>query len=108
MNSQEIISLYESIADLTGQMLAAARDGDWERLAGLESHCTGHVATLKSEEPHTALSGIARERKVKIIQKILEDDRAIRSLTQPWTLQLSALMNSNTERNLSKTRGANP
>ena len=83
MNSQEVISLYETISDITGQMLAAARTGDWQRLTELESRCTGHVDTLKREEPHMALPNIERERKVRIIKKILENDREIRTITEP-------------------------
>lgn len=108
MNSQEVISLYETISDITGQMLAAARTGDWERLTELESRCTGHVDALKREEPHMALPNIERERKVRIIKKILENDREIRTITEPWMAQLSALINSSgTERKLSKAYGAN-
>lgn len=107
MNSQEVISLYEAISDITGQMLAAARTGDWERLSELESRCTGHVDTLKREEPHMKLLSGERERKVRIIRKILENDREIRTLTEPWMTQLSTLMNSGSaERKHSKTCGA--
>ena len=37
LNSQEVISHYEALADITNQMLAAARERDWEHLAALES-----------------------------------------------------------------------
>ena len=30
MNSDEVISLYESVSELTGQMLTAAQQRDWE------------------------------------------------------------------------------
>lgn len=108
MNSQEVISLYEAISDITGQMLAAARTGDWNRLTELESRCSGHVDTLKREEPHMALPSGERDRKVRIMRKILENDREIRSITEPWMAQLSTLMNSSgTERKLFKSSGTN-
>ena len=108
MNSQDIIALYETVAVITHQMLEAARNGDWEQLAALESRCTSHVATIKSGESPAPLTGAVRERKVKIIQKILADDREIRTITEPWMRQVSALMNSNNaERKLSKAYGAN-
>ena len=84
MTSQEIISLYENVADITDQMLAAARSSDWERLAALESRCSSQVDLLRNAEPLAPLTGAVRERKVRIIRKILEDDRQIRSLTEPW------------------------
>jgi flagellar protein FliT len=108
MNSQEVISLYESVADITEQMLAAARTGDWELLVELETRCSSQVEIIKSTEPRVALTGVVRDRKVKIIRKILEDDREIRNITEPWMAQLSTLMNSaGTERKLARAYGAN-
>lgn len=107
MNSQEVLSLYETVANITDQMLAAARNGDWEQLIVLESRCAGHVETLKTGEAPVPLTGANRERKVKIIQKILADDREIRNLTEPWMAHLAELINStSTERKLNQTYGA--
>jgi flagellar protein FliT len=95
------------VAVITDQMLAAARTGDWEQLVELESRYASHVAILKKEEPRAALSGVARDRKVEIIKKILEDDREIRNITEPWMAQLTALINSaGAEHKLSKAYGA--
>lgn len=108
MNNQDIISLYETVAVITNQMLEAARNSDWEQLAALESRCTSHVETIKNGESPAPLTGAVRERKVKIIQKILADDREIRTITEPWMARLSTLMNSNSaERKLAKAYGAN-
>lgn len=108
MNSQEIISIYEKVAVITDQMLAAARVGDWDQLVELESRCASHVAILKNQEPPMPLTGPNRERKAALIRKVLEDDRQIRTLTEPWMQQLEALINSTgTERKLSQTYGAN-
>ena len=35
MNSNEVIALYETVASITDQMLAAARVGDWNQVAVL-------------------------------------------------------------------------
>jgi flagellar protein FliT len=108
MNGQEIISVYETVAGITDQMLNAARSGDWEQLVALETRCASQIAILKAEEPHPALTGEVRERKVRIIKKILEDDREIRNITEPWMAQLAALINSTGKtRQLSKAYGAN-
>ena len=94
MNSEQVISLYEAMSDLTGQMLVAAQSRDWENLAELESHCAAHVQVLKAEETVIALEGPQRARKVKIIHTILAHDRAIRDLTTPWMAELSKLIGS--------------
>jgi flagellar protein FliT len=109
MDSQDIIAVYETIADITDKMVTAARTGDWEELAALESRCSHQVDIIRqNEQPPEALSDTAREKKVSIIKKILADDREIRSITEPWMTKLTSLMNSTgTERKLSQVYGAN-
>jgi flagellar protein FliT len=103
MNSEEVISLYETVAVITDQMLAAAREGNWERLAELESRCASCVATLKRDESSAPLSADTRQQKARIIQRILADDREIRTLTEPWMNRLSAMIgNIGNERKLSQ------
>jgi flagellar protein FliT len=107
MNEQEMIGLYENVATITDQMLAAARVGDWDRLATLEVRCADQVKILKTSDAPAPLTGTARERKVQIIQKILSDDREIRNLTEPWMAHLAKLINSTgTERKLNNAYGA--
>lgn len=107
MNSEQVISVYQAMSEITGQMLAAAQVRDWEGLVELESHCAQHVATLKQDEPVATLPPALRERKVQIIHQILAHDRAIRDLTTPWMAELAALINSSgTERRLSNAYGA--
>ena len=106
MNSQEVISLYETVAVITDQMLVAARKRDWEQMITLESRVASHIEDLKSGEAPAALSGATRLRKVQIIQKILADDRQIRDITEPWMAELAQLINSaGTERKLSHAYG---
>lgn len=107
MNSDDVISLYQTVSDLTGKMLVAAQERDWENLAELESHCASHIQCLKDGEPVVALTGPVRARKVEIIHQILKHDRQIRDLTTPWMAELAALINSTgTSRKLSAAYGA--
>lgn len=107
MNSQDVLSLYETVANITDQMLAAARNGDWEQLVALETRCAGHVEVLKTGEQPVRLTGASRDRKAEIIRKILADDREIRNLTEPWMAHLAGLINStSTERKLNQAYGS--
>ncbi|MGV3741039.1 MAG: flagellar protein FliT [Burkholderiaceae bacterium] len=107
MDNQDILEVYENVATITTQMLAAARTGDWEQLAELESRCSSQVATLKQVDASITLTGSNRDKKVEIIRKILADDQEIRAITEPWMKQLSALMQSTgTERKLSQAYGS--
>ena len=107
MNSEQVISLYQAMSDLTGQMLAAARVRDWEYLAELESHCASHVEQLKQGEPVAVLEPALRARKVKMIHQILAHDREIRDLTTPWMAELATLISSTgAERRVAQAYGA--
>ena len=109
MDGAEVISLYESVADLTDQMLAAARDENWYLLSKLEADCAHVVGVLKQTETLVKLTDDRRERKVNILKKILADDRDIRNLTDPGLKKLSALIqNTSAERKLASAYGVNP
>lgn len=106
MNSEEVINLYESVAQITKQMVVAAREGNWDHLTTLESHCAEHIHTLQAGETPVKLTDELRNRKVTIIKQILADDREIRHITEPWIAHLSNLIHSgNTERKLSIAYG---
>lgn len=105
MNQDQAIALYESVADISGKMLAAARNSDWEGLCTLESDCASQVRMLESVESaataenakqgvlSTDLTDATRLRKRTLIEQILADDREIRHLTESWMAQLSSLLN---------------
>jgi flagellar protein FliT len=106
MTTEEILNAYARMAELTQQMLAAARAGDWDQLVLLEQHAAAQTRTLQQGEPAAPLQGAARERKVELIRTMLIADRQIRDLTMPWMAQLSALINSTgTERRLASAYG---
>jgi flagellar protein FliT len=107
MTCEDILTVYETVADLTGQMLVAATDNEWDQLVLLEKQCSDEVKVLRANEGSLALSGAARQRKVEIIKKVLADDRRIRDLTMPWMAQLSKLIQNNgTQRRLASAYGA--
>jgi flagellar protein FliT len=106
MSGQDIVSVYEAMAGITDQMLAAAAANDWERVVQLEQQCNACVRQLKAGGDGRPLAAPERERKVNAIRKMLDSDRRIRDLTQPWMARLSALMNNNvTERRLARAYG---
>lgn len=107
MTSQEVLSAYEAMVELTEQMLVAAGNDDWDRFIALEQRCALRVQTLSDGEALPLLSDASRLKKIDIIKRILSDDRKIRDLTMPWMAQLSALIkNTGTERRLASAYGA--
>ncbi|MDP3088715.1 MAG: flagellar protein FliT [Methylotenera sp.] len=94
MEYPNTIVIYETVAQLTNQMLAAAKQQDWDKLAELEMRCAEHVENLKKIEDLLPLPTDARERKIASIKSILADDREIRNLVSPWMVRLNTLINS--------------
>ncbi|MFM9835477.1 MAG: flagellar protein FliT [Methylophilaceae bacterium] len=99
MSYINVLSLYESVAEVTSQMLEAAQEQDWDRLRELEDYCGTYVEKLKAFEELEPLTGDAYARKLTCIKKILADDREIRNLMAPWMVKLNAMLNRNHARN---------
>ncbi|WP_314438052.1 flagellar protein FliT [Massilia timonae] len=107
MNGDDILSLYESVSSLSGDMLAAAQAGEWDQLVELETRCASQVQILRAGESATPLNAERRAHKVAMIRKILADDREIRDLTSPWMAKLGAMLQSSgAERRLANAYGS--
>lgn len=92
IESDKMLADYQSISEITGRMLQAARDGAWERLTALEVECRGIVDGLRSAPSEEPSGSSLSRRKAEILRKILADDAAIRSLTEPWLAQLTSML----------------
>jgi flagellar protein FliT len=92
MTSIEILSVYEAMLALTGQLVVAAGNNDWEQFLLLEQRCAVHLQTLKNGGPALPMTGASRQKKIALMQKLLSDDRKIRDLTMPWMGRLAALV----------------
>ena len=86
MTSNEVLAMYENIATLSGRMAVAAREGDWDGLARLESQCALQASAARSGGP--PLEGAERKRKIDRLKQIMAHDRAVRDITEPWMGQL--------------------
>lgn len=95
MSASQVITNYESLSVLTGQMREAAAQGEWDQLVSLEQQCSQHVAIMKPVDAAVKLDEPARQRKIELIKKILADDAEIRNRTEMWTGQLQRIMHSN-------------
>ena len=82
MTSNEMLTTYNALSDLTSSMLSAAEQGEWDHLADLEQHCQGHVGTLMHTAP-VALTEKEQRAKVAILRAILQNDAKIRALAEP-------------------------
>jgi flagellar protein FliT len=90
MTSNEVLSMYENIAGLTGKMAAAAQSGDWNGFDSLQAQCAAQASATASGVP--ALDGAKRLRKIDLLKQIMANDRAVRDVTEPWMGQLDRAM----------------
>ena len=92
MNS---LALLESMAELSGRMVAAAEANDWPTLVSLESQVAALRERLLADGAETsAPSEAQRARKSELIQRMLEDDRKVREQTEPWLASARRLLST--------------
>jgi flagellar protein FliT len=90
MTPNEVLSMYENIAGLTGKMAVAAQTGDWNGFDNLKAQCSAQAAPASTGVP--ALDGAKRLSKIALLKQIMANDRAIRDVTEPWADQLAIAM----------------
>jgi flagellar protein FliT len=95
MGAPQVIANYESLSALTGQMLEAAKDGEWDQLISIEQQCSELVAAMKLLDAETILDEASNQLKKQLINKILSEDAEIRKRVQTWMSQLELSMQSN-------------
>lgn len=106
MENKNTNAIYETIADLTNQMLIAAKLQDWDLLLELEGNCAEQVEKLKSLREESPPSSDNQDHKVASIKRILADDRQIRDLVSPRMAKLSSMISS-TQKGKKATRAYN-
>ena len=101
MNNSQSINIYENILNTTNKMLAAAQNNEWDQLVELEQECRKLTDKLIANNTEHDLSEELQQQKVKIIHQVLANDAQIRTITEPWMVQLKNIINTaKCERNL--------
>ena len=104
--ADQILSRYVAVSHISNEMLEAAREHDWELLDALGVRYVNEVGQLRKAPPDRPMSQNQRQQRCQLIQAILDNDRAIRDITQPWMCELQALMHqAGTQRKLQRAYG---
>jgi flagellar protein FliT len=90
MTPNDVLSMYDNLAGLTGQMKNAAQGGDWTAFDKLKVQASVAAGAAIGGVP--ALDGAQRQRKVELLKQLMANDRAIRDVTEPWMGQLDRAM----------------
>jgi flagellar protein FliT len=110
----DTLPIYEKMALLSAQMLAAAQNANWDLLNLLETRSAAYLEQLQQSSGESGAAeteidnsnAALRERKVAMIKKILADDRDIRTLTEPRLTELTKLIgNKSNERKILRAYG---
>ncbi len=89
MTQASILTYYQEIADLSGQMLTKAQAQEWAELVALGSRYQAAVERLKALDP---LDDDQKNTRRELLTRILDDDARIRQLISPELERLSHLL----------------
>ena len=87
-----VLDVYQEIATLTDDMLAAARAGDWGLVLACGQRYCEWVEQLRRIDPVAPLDEAGREIKYELLVRILDNDAATRDLAIPQMARLSELL----------------
>jgi flagellar protein FliT len=88
----ELISYYQAIEKASADMLAAARQGDWEQVVKLEGACVLLISQLKQASQGHHLDAEQSKAKSRILQRILVNEGEIRNLVEPWLPEVERMV----------------
>lgn len=90
------LSLFESMAASSADMVDAARANEWDRLATLEREMAAVRDELMRLEPNgrqsDGLTPPEQLRKAALAAQMLDDDREIRRHVEPWLASTRKLL----------------
>jgi flagellar protein FliT len=103
----DMLDAYQELAELTRQALSHTRARDWESYASLQER----EAVLERRLQGFDLAGKGKALQAQIaglIRQVLEDQREMRALLEPWRAEIAAqLRSTGSSRMLAKAyRGA--
>ena len=87
-----LIERYQDVAQLSREMLAAARREDWDEVARLAAVCQNAIEQLKRAAMIEPLNALEQQRRIALLREILQDDAQIRIGAEPWLVELERLL----------------
>jgi flagellar protein FliT len=94
VNSADLLKRYDELLRLSQQMLAVARQSDWDRLVEIEKLRAVIADSLVKQDSEILWDASDAARKAQTIHAVLDADAEIKSLTALWMGELQALLGS--------------
>ena len=79
-----LIDYYKAIEDSSARMRDAAKAENWDEVARFEGACAVLIEQLRHKASSEDLLPEQRSEKIRIMQRILQNDAQIRDLVEPW------------------------
>ncbi|MBP9684247.1 MAG: flagellar protein FliT [Rhodoferax sp.] len=79
-----LIDYYKAIEDSSARMRDAAKAENWDEVARFEGACAVLIEQLRHKARSEDLLPEQRSEKVRIMQRILQNDAQIRFMVEPW------------------------
>ncbi len=105
LDVNRLIGCYLAIEHATRQMLAAAREGHWERVGEIQESCAELIAQVRQLNASVVLSRYEQRSKLRIIRQIVQNEAQIRRLAYPWSERYEQLVSAGTPRARAGTTG---
>lgn len=80
-----LIGFYLSIERASKDMLEAALDSDWDRVASIQEHCSVLIDQVRRLNGRVVLSRNEQRAKLRIVRQIVQNEAQVRRLAYPWT-----------------------
>lgn len=80
-----LIGLYLSIEQASRDMLAAARDSDWDRVGTIHEACSALIDEVRRLNTRVVLDRDGQRAKLRIVRQIVRNEAQIRRLAYPWS-----------------------
>lgn len=93
MEAADMISAYESLAQMTQEMLAAVQQRDWDAFSELEIRQGQLMLTIQQMDTMQLVDPGVLARKKVLLEDLLETQRRITDLLIPWRSTMAALLN---------------
>ncbi|MGE4338467.1 MAG: flagellar protein FliT [Pigmentiphaga sp.] len=91
---EEMLRIYSMAAALSAEILAQARQEEWDNVIALGRQYVVAIEALQALEHTRALDAAERARKHALIVEILENDSATRALVEPGLARIGALLSN--------------
>ena len=89
---ETLIEYYRAIEAASMQMLAAARQENWNQVVRVEGACAVLIEQLRHCAQTQDLTPEERRAKTRIMQQILRNDAELRVLAEPWLGELDKIL----------------